>query len=75
MAHIIVDERLYDQEFMLKYTVAPFLVRKDNGLFLRDESNQYWCGIKPLRSVSVAAQTNEIAAVSPAWKAIIPSTA
>ena len=36
MAHVIVEENLVDWDFMTKHTVAPFLVRSDNGLFLRE---------------------------------------
>ena len=35
MAHVIISEKLYDEEFMLKNTVAPFLVREDTQKFLR----------------------------------------
>ncbi|MBX9032587.1 molybdopterin-containing oxidoreductase family protein [Gordonibacter massiliensis (ex Traore et al. 2017)] len=35
MDKIIVDEGLYDEEALLKYTVAPLFVRDDNGQYLR----------------------------------------
>jgi len=41
MHHVIIDERLYEADFVEQWTNAPFLVRDDNGLFLRDESNRY----------------------------------
>ncbi len=41
MAYLIVENKLYDEEFLLKYTVAPFLVRDDDGQFVRDESGNY----------------------------------
>ncbi len=41
MAHIIIKENLYDREYLLKNTVAPFLVRSDNGKFLRDAEGSY----------------------------------
>jgi len=36
MANLLIEEKLYDEEFLNKYTVAPFLVRDDNGYFLRE---------------------------------------
>lgn len=36
MARYIIDEGLYDEEFLNKHTVAPFLVREDTGQFLRE---------------------------------------
>jgi len=41
IAYLIVDKKQYDQDFLIKYTVAPFLVRGDNGQFLRDTSGNY----------------------------------
>lgn len=35
MANVIISEGLYDEDFLTKHTVAPFLVREDNGQFLR----------------------------------------
>jgi len=40
MHHVIIRERLYDAEFLASWSNAPFLVRDDNGLFLR-EGNAY----------------------------------
>jgi anaerobic selenocysteine-containing dehydrogenase len=37
MMRVIRDEGLVDEDFMRRYTVAPFLVRQDNGLFLREK--------------------------------------
>ncbi|MBN2654814.1 MAG: molybdopterin-dependent oxidoreductase [Nitrospirae bacterium] len=37
MMHVIVDKNLHDKSFIAKYTVGPFLVRSDNGMFLRDK--------------------------------------
>ncbi len=37
MAKVIVDNHLQDEDFLARYTVAPFLVRTDNGLFLREK--------------------------------------
>ena len=41
MAHYIIAHKLYDKEFLATYTVAPFLVRDDNDLFLRDDEGNY----------------------------------
>ncbi|MDR2108127.1 MAG: molybdopterin-dependent oxidoreductase [Coriobacteriales bacterium] len=35
MANIIIQDKRYDIDFLNTYTVAPFLVRVDNGMFLR----------------------------------------
>lgn len=37
MMRIIRDEGLVDHHFMRAYTVGPFLVRQDNGCFLREK--------------------------------------
>jgi molybdopterin-containing oxidoreductase family molybdopterin binding subunit len=36
MIHCIIDEKLYDEEYIIKYTNGPFLVRSDNGKLLRE---------------------------------------
>jgi molybdopterin-containing oxidoreductase family molybdopterin binding subunit len=36
MMNVILAEGLQDEDFMRSYTVAPFLVRSDNGRFLRE---------------------------------------
>ncbi|MBT8341332.1 MAG: molybdopterin-dependent oxidoreductase [Desulfatitalea sp.] len=35
MIQVIIDEKIYDKAFLLAHTCAPFLVREDNGLYLR----------------------------------------
>lgn len=35
MIHVILSEKLYNEEYVTAHTVAPFLVREDSGLFLR----------------------------------------
>lgn len=35
MINVIIEEGLFDEEFLLRASVAPFLVRKDTGKFLR----------------------------------------
>ncbi|HPJ35641.1 MAG TPA: molybdopterin-dependent oxidoreductase, partial [Spirochaetota bacterium] len=44
MANVIISEKLYDEEFLLNHTVAPFLVREDTEKFLRQSD---LTGIKP----------------------------
>ena len=41
MHHVIASEGLCDLDILEQWTNAPFLVRDDNGLFLRDEGNRY----------------------------------
>jgi molybdopterin-containing oxidoreductase family molybdopterin binding subunit len=36
MVHLMIEEKLYDEKFINTRTVAPFLVREDNGKFLRE---------------------------------------
>lgn len=36
LLHVIVEEGLYDREFVEKWTNATFLLRKDSGLLLRE---------------------------------------
>jgi anaerobic selenocysteine-containing dehydrogenase len=36
MNRYMIEEDLYDHEYVTNYTVAPFLVREDNGKFLRE---------------------------------------
>lgn len=40
MAHYMIDQNLYDKEFLIEHTVAPFLVREDSGKFLRESKIQ-----------------------------------
>lgn len=35
MMQVIVEERIFDRDFLVSHTCAPFLVREDNGLYLR----------------------------------------
>jgi anaerobic selenocysteine-containing dehydrogenase len=40
MHHVILQEALYDVDFLRTWTNAPFLVRNDNGLFLRGKDGK-----------------------------------
>ncbi|MBI4633538.1 MAG: molybdopterin-dependent oxidoreductase [Deltaproteobacteria bacterium] len=37
MLHVMLEEKLYDDEFARNWTTAPFLVRRDTGKYLRQE--------------------------------------
>lgn len=41
MQQVIISEKLYDQDFLIKRTVAPFLVREDNKKFLKSAAGKY----------------------------------
>lgn len=36
-SHVILSEKLYDEDYLKKYTDLPLLVRSDNGKFLKPE--------------------------------------
>ena len=43
MIHVIIEEGLYDKNFVMRHTVGPFLVRGDSKLFLREgEEYRVW---------------------------------
>ena len=43
MIHVIIEEGLYDADFVMRHTVGPFLVRSDSRLFLREgEAYRVW---------------------------------
>jgi len=50
MANVMLRDNIWNKDFMIKHTVAPFLVRDDNGKFLREsdivegggDSYVYW---------------------------------
>ena len=43
MIHVIIEEGLYDKDFVMRHTVGPFLVRGDSKLFLREgEAYRVW---------------------------------
>lgn len=35
LLHVVIEKGMYDREYLIAHTVAPFLVREDNGKFLR----------------------------------------
>lgn len=37
MMHVILERNLFDAAFLMRQTVAPFLVRTDTGMFLREK--------------------------------------
>lgn len=41
MHHVIIREGLHDEEFLSRWTNAPFLVRDDDGLFMNGETAPY----------------------------------
>lgn len=41
LIHVLIKEKLYDRTFLLNYTNAPMLIRKDNGLPLKDAGGKY----------------------------------
>jgi molybdopterin-containing oxidoreductase family molybdopterin binding subunit len=45
MIQVIIQEKIYDRNFLLTHTCAPFLVREDNGLYLRMSD----FGVKPVQ--------------------------
>jgi len=67
MCQVIIEENLYDADFLKTMTVAPFLVREDTGQFLREsdifengdpENYVIWNKV-PEKPVAVAAHTHE----------------
>ncbi|MDD5127794.1 MAG: molybdopterin-dependent oxidoreductase [Dehalococcoidales bacterium] len=36
MMHQVLQDRMEDRDFLLRYTVAPYLIRQDNGRYLRE---------------------------------------
>ncbi|MFX1404801.1 MAG: molybdopterin-dependent oxidoreductase [Promethearchaeota archaeon] len=58
MINVILSEGLYEEDFLRKYTVAPFLVREDSGLFLRKSGKVLvWDSIK---SEAVSSDTAKL---------------
>lgn len=67
MARVLIDENLVDWNYMTNRTVAPFLVREDNGLFLResdivsdgDKTKYVWWDAVSKSAQSIAAKAFE----------------
>jgi molybdopterin-containing oxidoreductase family molybdopterin binding subunit len=73
MANVLISENLYDEDFLIKHTVAPFLVREDNGKWLREsdiveggDPKKYvvWSQV-PGKPVGIAPHTFEFDGVYP----------
>ena len=59
IANILINEKLYDEEFLLKYTNASQLIREDNDQALKDKEGNYmiWNDMKNLAEpMSVAGK-------------------
>lgn len=41
VAHVLIKENLYDEDFLLKFTNAPQLIRVDSGKALKDSKGRY----------------------------------
>ncbi|MFC1904188.1 molybdopterin-dependent oxidoreductase [Chloroflexota bacterium] len=41
IANVLIKEKLYDEDFLLEYTNASQLIRKDNGQALKDNEGHY----------------------------------
>ena len=61
IASILITEKLYDEDFLLKYTNAPQLIRSDNGQALKDKKGHYlvWdAGTNLAKPVPEAGKSN-----------------
>ncbi len=74
MIGVIINERLHDEEYVMKYTIGPILVRADNGKFLREndilpegDAQKYmiWDMVGG-QAKAIASKTYEIAGFKPA---------
>ena len=72
MMQVVIEEDLIDREFMQKYTVAPFLVRDDTGMFLRMSD----VGVQPAEG-PVNPLTGEPTKIDPAvvWDGVAGASA
>jgi len=82
MHHVIIQEGLYDSDFLGQWTNAPFLVRDDDGLFLRDAQSRYvvWdskseapCPADPWTPPGVEPRINGSYSVNGAWNPARPN--
>ncbi len=63
MIHTVIEEKLYDETYLRTHTVATYLVRADNGLFLRTTdldptAEAAVLGIDPQTGLPVPADAN-----------------
>jgi len=73
MDHVLIEEELFDKDYVTNFTVAPFLVRQDDGKFLRESdiveggSNDYvfWNEV-PEGPRSIASGTHDFGDSAPA---------
>ncbi len=79
MTHVLIQEGLYDQDYVRRHTVAPFLVRDDNGQLLRgrdlgtgapDEDYVVWDQTNAV-AATMAARVNDVPGVVPALSAAV----
>lgn len=69
MCHAVIEENLTDEAFLKERTVAPFLVKKSDGTFLRREE------IDPAAAAALAALSEEEAAALPPYGSVLVMTA
>lgn len=65
MSHVVIDEGLVDEEFMRTMTVAPFLVKKSDGLFLRAEEAGIEAPVIDAEDPTVVAASADIVVARP----------
>jgi len=67
MNRLLIEEDLYDRDYVTNYTVAPFLVREDTGQFLRESNIKaggdpgkyiFWNKL-PAEARTIAAHTHD----------------
>ena len=73
MAHVIVEEGLYDAEYVKEQTDLPFLVRDDNGRFLRecdvveggaDDQFYFWNAAKGRKQLATGTWGSELMTIA-----------
>ena len=61
VANVLIKERLYDEDFLLKYTNACQLIKSDSGLALKDNEGHYlvWDTVaNNVKPIPVAGKSN-----------------
>ena len=66
MMNVVLEKGLEDKEFMTKYTVGPFLVKTDDGMFLRNPDDPEKYMVWDLKTDSV--KSSEEDGVEPAME-------